>query len=139
MPQVYCGYDCRFFFAGVSWYDLVAGACLGFSGYCVGILFSLLLCLNRQQVIALSLETAIQNAGIAIVILQTNLPSPYGDMALMPVIGYLFTSVGPLNLAMYSLYRIVRAIRACGHTEEEQAEKREISMKDRHNVGFTPE
>ena len=53
-------YTNRFFFSVVAWYDLVSASCLGLSGYIVGMIFSAILCLNRKQIIALSLETAIQ-------------------------------------------------------------------------------
>ena len=131
----------RFFFNAVSWYDLVAPACLGFSGYLVGVIFSLILRLNRKQLIALSLETAIQNAGIAIVILQTNLKSPYGDMALMPVIGYLFTSSGLLNIVLYSFFRLFLLIRSwCGYEDEDDDKKsRNMSLKERNNQAYAPE
>jgi len=131
----------RFFFTAVSWYDLVAPACLGMSGYLFGAIFSMILRLNRKQLIALSLETAIQNAGIAIVILQTNLPSPYGDMALMPVIGYLFTSSGLLNIVLYSFFRLFLLIRSCcGYeNENEDLKNKNMSMKDRNNEAYLPE
>merc|ERR1711923_116942 len=131
----------RIFFTAVSWYDLVAPACLGMSGYLFGAIFSMILRLNREQLIALSLETAIQNAGIAIVILQTNLPSPYGDMALMPVIGYLFTSSGLLNIVLYSFFRLFLLIRSCcGYeNENEDLKNKNMSMKDRNNEAYLPE
>ena len=79
--------------------------------------------LNTKQIIAVSLETAMQNVGIAVLVLQvtklvwmvmfiwltpdmdivqvlftsydihpqSNLESPYGDMALLSVIGYLLS------------------------------------------------
>merc|ERR1719341_525103 len=117
-----------FFFSVVSWYHLVAPAILGVAGYVVGILFASLLCLKKEQIIALSLETAIQNAGIAIMILQSNLASPYGDMALLPVIGYLTTTSGPLNIVMYSLYRIFTFLteKIVGSKDENQELKRVV-------------
>ena len=134
-------YTNRFFFSVVSWYDLVSAACLGLSGYLFGVIISALLCLNTKQIIALSLETAIQNAAIAIVILQTNLKSPYGDMALMPVIGYLFTSSGLLNIVMYSFFRLFLLIRSCVVQQPSETENsKNFVMKNNYgNYGFTPE
>ena len=126
----------RFFFTVVSWYDLVAPACLGLSGYIIGIVVSLILGLNRKQLIALSLETAIQNAGIAVMILQTNLPSPYGDMALLPVIGYLFTSSGLLNIVLYFIFRIsllAKSVLTPKGNKEDQA------LKQKVNKGYVSE
>ena len=96
----------RFFFTVVSWQELVAPACLGGSGYIIGIIVSLILGLNKAQVIALSVETAIQNAGIAIMVIQSNIASPYGDMALLPVFGYIFTASGLLQFVLYSMFKI---------------------------------
>jgi hypothetical protein len=44
-----------------------------------------------------SLETAIQNGGIAFIVLSLTFPSPYCDMGLMPVFGFFFLSTGRLN------------------------------------------
>ena len=96
----------RFFFTVVSWEELVAPACLGGSGYFIGIIVSLILGLNKAQVIALSVETAIQNAGIANMVIQSNIPSPYGDMALLPVFGYIFTASGLLQFGLYLMFKI---------------------------------
>jgi hypothetical protein len=41
-----------------------------------------------------SLETAIQNGGIAFIVLSLTFPSPYCDMGLMPVFGFFFLSTG---------------------------------------------
>jgi len=119
-----------FFFYVTSWYHLVAPACLGFAGYGVGILVASLICLKKEQIIALSLETAIQNAGIAIMILQSNLASPYGDMALLPVIGFLITSSGTLNIVVYTFYRLFKLISRLifgNNDDEEDDVKKKVS------------
>ena len=129
-------YTNRFFFSVVSWYHLVAPACLGISGYGVGILFASILCLKKEQIIALSLETAIQNAGIAIIILQSNLASPYGDMALLPVIGFIITTSGPLNIVMYTLYRLFSFLRdKFVGTKDENQELKQVIARD--NKAYT--
>lgn len=122
-----------FFFSVASWYHLVAPSCLGLGGYAIGILFSSILCLKKEQIIALSLETAIQNVGIAIMILQSNLPSPYGDMALLPVLGYIMTSTGPLNIVMYALYRLFLLLsdKIMGSKEENHEIKRVMSQDNK--------
>ena len=125
----------RFFFTVVSWYDLVAPACLGLSGYTIGILVSVILGLNRKQVIALSLETAIQNAGIAIMILQTNLPSPYGDMALLPVIGYLFTSSGLLNIVLYLFFKLFMLAKS----SIDKPSQEQLGLNQKVNKGYVSE
>ena len=85
---------------------------------------------------ALSLETAMQNAGIAIMILQTNLASPFGDMALLPVIGYILTTSGPLNITMYALYRLGSYIRdKLIETKDENDELKQVKAHD--NKAYT--
>jgi len=129
-------YTNRFFFSVVSWYHLVAPAILGLCGYAVGILFASMMCLKKEQIIALSLETAMQNAGIAIMILQTNLASPFGDMALLPVIGYILTTSGPLNITMYALYRLGSYIRdKLIETKDENDELKQVKAHD--NKAYT--
>jgi hypothetical protein len=46
------------------------------------------------QIIAISLETAIQNGGIAFIVLSLTFPSPYSDMGLLPVLSFIFISTG---------------------------------------------
>ena len=47
-----------------------------------------------MQIIAISLETAIQNGGIAFIVLSLTFPSPYSDMGLLPVFSFIFLSTG---------------------------------------------
>ena len=103
-------YANRFFFYVTSWQHFVAPACLGFSGYIVGFICANVLCLSRNQSIALSIEAAIQNVSIAVAVLQFNLASPYGDMALMPVIGYLLTATGPPQLTMLAIWKLKKIL-----------------------------
>jgi len=84
-------YTNRYFYSVVSWFHIVAPLILGFTGYAAGSLMAWMAGLNTKQIIAVSLETAMQNAGIAVLVLQSNLESPYGDMALLSVIGYLLS------------------------------------------------
>jgi len=104
-------YANRYFFFVVSWQHFIAPACLGFSGYIIGIIIASLLCLTREQTVALSIETGIQNVNIAVVILQSNLVSPYGDMALLPVIGYLLSATGPPQMILISTWKLVNLLK----------------------------
>lgn len=104
-------YANRFFIFVISWQHFVAPACLGFSGYIIGIIFASILCLTRDQTVAISIETAIQNVNIAVAILQFNLVSPYGDMALLPVIGYLISATGPPQLILLAIWKLTNFIK----------------------------
>ena len=50
------------------------------------------------QIVAISLETAIQNGGIAFVVLGLTFESPISDMANMPIIAFFFCSTGPNHI-----------------------------------------
>ena len=101
-------YANRFFIFVISWQHFVAPVCLGYSGYIIGIIVASVLRFNRAQGIALSIETAMQNVNIAMAVLQFNLVSPYMDMALLPIIGYLVTCTGPPQLLALGVWRLVR-------------------------------
>ena len=49
---------------------------------------------TSAQIVAISLETAIQNGGIAFVVLGLTFESPISDMANMPIIAFFFCSTG---------------------------------------------
>ncbi|XP_023339620.1 ileal sodium/bile acid cotransporter isoform X2 [Eurytemora carolleeae] len=72
----------RFFFVMVSWSDFVSGILLSASGYLLGALLAFAARLNKSQIIAVAIETAIQNPGIAIVVIQSNLESPSSEIIL---------------------------------------------------------
>lgn len=63
-------------FMMMTWEMPVAGVILSFCGYAFGAVFAMLWCLARDKVIAISIETALQNAGVAFILLKLSLPSP---------------------------------------------------------------
>ncbi|CDW57080.1 sodium bile acid symporter family protein [Trichuris trichiura] len=83
---------------------LLAGLCVPWLGFAGGMALAMLLRQPRANVVAISLETGIQNTGIAIVMLQLSFPKPDSDIAsVMPVIVALFTPV-PVLVAMAFYY-----------------------------------
>lgn len=128
-------YANRFFLFVISWQHFVAPACLGFSGYIIGIICASLICLTRDQAVALSIETAIQNVNIALAILQFNLVSPYGDMALLPVIGYLLSATGPPQMLMISIWKLSNFIKR----DRKGTSKETIQTIAMDNNAFSPE
>lgn len=95
-----------FFFYLVTWRHLLAGASLGFFGYTLGGGAALLARMERSQVIAVAIETAIQNGGIAVVVLNLTFPSPYSDMALLPILAFFFCSAGPFLFTLFAIRRM---------------------------------
>jgi len=100
-----------FFFYLVTWRHLLAGVSLGFFGYAFGAGAALLARMERPQVIAVAIETAIQNGGIAVVVLNLTFPSPYSDMALLPILAFFFCSAGPFLFTLFAIRRLFDKIR----------------------------
>ena len=63
---------------------------------------------GRAQIVAISLETAIQNGGIAFVVVNLTFDSPYLDMATIPILSMLFFATGPVMFLVYGGYLITR-------------------------------
>ncbi|KAK8733160.1 hypothetical protein OTU49_006494 [Cherax quadricarinatus] len=95
----------------MTWQMVVAGVMVMSCGYFFGAAFAKLVCLNKKQIIAVSIETALQNAGVAFVVVKLSLETPYSDMASVPIIATLFMSGPPLILA-FLMYTLLR--RCCG-------------------------
>ena len=71
----------------------------------------------------MAIETAIQNGGIAVVVLNLTFPryywmfninlflnilyiSPYSDMALLPILAFFFCSAGPFLFVLFLIKRV---------------------------------
>lgn len=72
---------------------VAAGLGVAAAGFTVGGFLAWLARLNRAQITAVSLETAMQNGNVAFVLLKMSLPPPYADIAaLAPITQILMTS-----------------------------------------------
>lgn len=69
---------------------------------------------SRAEILTISIETGIQNSGIAILVLIYSMPQPEGDIgAVMPIVVAIFT---PLPLAAMLIGQIIKAKRSnCLH------------------------
>ena len=65
---------------------------------------------GRPQIVAISLETAIQNTGMAYFILTLSFPSPLAEIGLVPVISFFFCSTGPILLVVYAFYEAYKRV-----------------------------
>ena len=65
---------------------------------------------GRPQIVAISLETAIQNTGMAYFILSLSFPSPLAEIGLVPVISFFFCSTGPILLVVYAFYEAYKRV-----------------------------
>jgi sodium/bile acid cotransporter 3/5 len=93
-----------------TWSVIAAGMSVAWGGYIFGALAAFLARLTRPQIIAVSIETALQNPGIAFVLLQLSLPQPESDLSAIPLIGqYLMT--GPPLWIVYLIFIITQKLK----------------------------
>lgn len=78
----------------LSWQIVIAASISVWTGFLAGILVSLACRFPASDVIAVSIETGIQNTGIAFVLLSYSLDNPVSDMAaVVPVAGSMITPI----------------------------------------------
>jgi sodium/bile acid cotransporter 3/5 len=93
-----------------TWGVIAAGMSVAWGGCIFGALAAFLAKLTRPQIIAVSIETALQNPGIAFVLLQLSLPQPESDLSAIPLIGqYLMT--GPPLWIVYLIFIITQKLK----------------------------
>ncbi|XP_042866162.1 ileal sodium/bile acid cotransporter-like [Penaeus japonicus] len=82
-----------------TWRMLVSGIALPSLGYVSGMVIAFLFRMSPREVIAISVETGVQNYTIALIILQVTLASPAGEIsAAVPAAATLFTPAPLLTL-----------------------------------------
>lgn len=111
----------------MNWILLAAGLAVTVSGFLFGALFAWVARLNRPQIIAVSLETAMQNANIAFVLLKTTLPTPYSDIAALPAVAQIImtTSILFFFLGINTMYKCSEK-----YCIQPKKEKREIETNN---------
>lgn len=108
----------RYIFLLMTWQALLCGALVSWSAYIFGALAAFVGRLSREQIIAVAIEIAFQNSGIAVVILYTSLPLPDADLVIVPVVCQTILQGVPL----YVIY-IARRILKCFSKEPQLDEK----------------
>lgn len=99
----------------LTWKTLLCGLLLPWAGFGISYGVAFLLRQEHRNCRTIAIETGIQNAGIAIVLLQTSLTPPESDLALvMPVCVLIFTPL-PLVIAL-----IGKAIMNCRQKRKEK-------------------
>eukprot|EP00095_Tigriopus_kingsejongensis_P009983 maker-scaffold17_size721972-snap-gene-6.25 protein:Tk09983 transcript:maker-scaffold17_size721972-snap-gene-6.25-mRNA-1 annotation:"hypothetical protein DAPPUDRAFT_309863" len=99
---------------------LVVGA-----GYLFGAGLAWVFRLNRKQIVAVSIETAFQNGGIAFILLKVSLPPPYGELASVAPVCQLVLTAIPLwlILGLWKIYsKCIRPRLSSNKVEPIQAE-----------------
>merc|ERR1740131_916623 len=98
-----CGIWSQFFMIKlISWRIALVGFALPWLGFAFGCLFSKLCRRERKDIIAIAVETGIQNTGMAIFMLWFTLDHPAGDLAaVVPVAVATFTPLPLLTSLVY--------------------------------------
>lgn len=94
----------------MTWRIVLAGLSCAMSGYVLGAVVAALFNLNRNQIVAVSIETALQNPGVAFVLLQLSLNQPDSDLAAIPVVAQLFMTGIPMWIT-YLLYFCIKSLK----------------------------
>ncbi|KAL5103907.1 Ileal sodium/bile acid cotransporter [Taenia crassiceps] len=98
---------------------IVVGAALPIIGYVAGFLLALLCRRSWPVIVAISIETGVQNVGVGILILISAIPQPQGDLgAVMPIIIAITTPLGLLIALIVRL--IVRRLKRRQKQDEEE-------------------
>ena len=99
-----------YIFSHLTWWIGLAGLSVAMAGYVLGAITAALFGLNRNQIVAVSIETALQNPGIAFVLLQLSLKQPDSDLAAIPIVAQLFMTGIPMWI-VYLLYFTIKSLR----------------------------
>jgi sodium/bile acid cotransporter 3/5 len=123
-----CGIWSQFFMIKlIDWRIALVGFSLPWLGFGFGCMFSKVCRQERKDIIAIAIETGIQNTGMAIFMLWFTLDHPAGDLAaVVPVAVATLTPFPLLTALMY--YNLRR--RFCAPEEKEMTELRSEKDKD---------
>lgn len=103
-------YVSLYVFSHLTWRIVGAGLTVAMSGYVLGAGIAAAAGLTRKQVIAVSIETALQNPGVAFVLLTLSMPQPESDLAAIPIVAQLFMTGIPMWIT-YVFYFLIKRIR----------------------------
>ncbi|CAM1320564.1 Uncharacterised protein g7518 [Pycnogonum litorale] len=131
---VYAKFYIFYFF---TWRVVVGSMCTIWCGFAVGFLTSFIFRFSKENIIAVTIETGIQNTGIAIVLLLLSLPDPDRDIAaVVPVAASIMM---PIPLIIVFVYQ---KIHACIRSKQKNVPKLANSLSEtgtNHTLVLTPE
>ena len=123
-----CGIWSQFFMIKlIDWKIAVVGFSLPWLGFGFGCMFSKLCGQERKDIIAIAIETGIQNTGMAIFMLWFTLDHPAGDLA--AVVPVAVATLTPFPLLAALLYYNLRT-RLCGPDEKEMVDMKTDQDKE---------
>ncbi len=97
----------------VTWQQWLTGPLIPWSGFALGGSFAWLAKRPVKQIYTISIETGLQNVGIAYMIVMLNFPSPESDYALLPLVAISSITTVPLWCVLFgkALYKRLQAAR----------------------------
>ena len=128
-----CGIWSQFFMIKlIDWKIAVVGFALPWLGFAFGCLFSKLCRRERKDIIAIAIETGIQNTGMSIFMLWFTLSHPAGDLA--AVVPVAVATLTPFPLLFALVYYKLRA-RFCPMNHMETKEPEILKVEDDQQCG----
>ncbi|XP_050428614.1 ileal sodium/bile acid cotransporter-like isoform X2 [Adelges cooleyi] len=116
-----------------SWQIILAGAILPWTGFLIGFITAYIVGLPKADIVSMTIESGIQNTGIAIFMLKFSLGQPAADITtVVPVAVALMTPI-PLTVA-FLIQKCVRKKGEVGHQDVAT-----ISMLDEKENGIQTE
>ncbi|KAG1699303.1 Ileal sodium/bile acid cotransporter [Nymphon striatum] len=95
-----------YMFKFFTWQVSLGSLCTIWSGFAIGLIASSVLKFSKENIIAVTIETGIQNTGIAFVLLSHSLDAPEGDIAaVVPVAASIMM---PIPLITYYVFQKIR-------------------------------
>lgn len=85
----------------MSWQVLISAAANTWSGFFLGAIFARLCGRSRPDMIAIAIETGIQNTGVSFIILRLALVSPFHDFAMTVPVAASMMSTLPLAIIYF--------------------------------------
>lgn len=102
-----------YIFFMLTWRMVIGASLSVWAGFAAGFLASLAFRFKMDDVIAIAVETGIQNSGIAFILLSYSLKAPVSDMAsVVPVAGSIITPI-----PLFIIYCYQRCRKRCSKTD----------------------
>ncbi|GBM36762.1 Solute carrier family 10 member 6 [Araneus ventricosus] len=115
-----------YMFYMLTWRMVIAASLSVWTGFAAGILVAVVFRFTRADIIAIAVETGIQNSGIAFVLLSYSLKAPVSDIAsVVPVAGSIITPI-----PLFVIYCYQKIWNRCHRNEDFELQAINAKRKD---------
>jgi predicted Na+-dependent transporter len=123
----------------VTWQQWLTGPLIPWSGFALGAFLAWLAKRPLKQIYTISIETGLQNVGIAYMIVMLNFPSPESDYALLPLVAISSITTVPLWIVLFAktVYRRVSQARTNRKGKELVVEQQQTGGQQGQEVVYT--